>query len=614
MRFLPFALILLACSDYNLASGLDKVGADEDETGFTPDSDGSSKDACGDPDLDAREVGIDESCEAEAEVGTFTPVIKWSNTAVGDAYATPIVGQLTDDNGNGGIDDGDTPDVVIANTTGVIFALSGADGREIWRGGNFGSEPMTPAIGDVDGDGWPDVVAAGINGTSALRGRDGRVIWSGSAYSGAISAYCGAVGIYDLDGDGAIEVVIGGHIYEGATGRVLGRGGSGEGSGHGWAAPMGVAADIDRDGQLEVVVGNALYRKDGSTIWSTRETDGFVAVANFDGDDRGEIVVTHTGSVRLQDDNGSVIWSRPRVTGATSGPPTVADFDGDGEPEVGVAGNNVYMVFETDGSTKWQRAVNDQSSGFTGSAVFDFEGDGKAEVVYADEQDVFVLDGATGAIKLKESRHSSATCSEYASIADVDNDGHAEIIYSSSAYSGSERGVTVIGDQNNSWMAARTVWNSHAYAITEVDDMGFAVSNPDANWDTYNNFRSGDLVAATGGVLTDAIPVIHDICNDECEGGFLRVVVSVGNTGLGELPAGVPISLYSKDALLATSYTSDPIAAGATSEGMVFHLEPDTVGKDIRVVADDDNGSGVIVECKEDNNEELIEDGLCKRE
>ena len=32
----------------------------------------------------------------------------------------------------------------------------------------------------------------------------------------------------------------------------------------------------------------------------------------------------------------------------------------------------------------------------------------------------------------------------------------------------------------------------------------------------------------------------------------------------------------------------------------------------ITVIADDDNGAGIISECHEDNNEETIEKGLCK--
>ena len=245
--------------------------------------------------------------------------------------------------------------------------------------------------------------------------------------------YCGAVGLYDLNADGYPEVVLGGTIQDGRTGAVRGVGAYGDGSGHAWAAPMGVAADIDQDGTQEVVVGNALYRPDGSTIWYNGQTDGFVAVGNFDGDLYGEIVVSSEGTVRLQDDNGTVLWTRTSVAGSTSGPPTVADFDSDGAPEVGIAGSGLYIVLDTDGTTLWSRTTQDFSSGFTGSAVFDFEGDGEAEVVYADEVSVWVFDGATGATKLEETRHSSATCSEYPSVADVDNDGDLDIIFATTS-------------------------------------------------------------------------------------------------------------------------------------------------------------------------------------
>lgn len=611
MRTLPLLLLVVACSDYNLSN----KSATDGDTGagdeFSPDTALGDMGLCGDPDMSRHEVGIDESCEATAITGTFTPVIKWQQTAIGDAYVTPVVGQLTDDNGNGIIDDGDTPDVVVANAVGVTYAMDGKTGAILWGAGNVGAEPMTSAIGDLDGDGWPEVVSAGSYGMVAINGRDGTEKWTAGAYGGGHTPPCGAVGIYDLDGNGMAEVVIG-HTVWNYDGSMLAQGTGGDGSGHGWAAPYGVAADIDRDGQLEVVVGNAILNAAGRPKWQNGKEDGFVAVADFDGDKQGEIVVAGLGSLRLQDDDGTVIWSRNRLTGDTIGPPTVADFDGDGEPEIGVAGMGQYVVVDTNGKTLWTRTTNDYSSGFTGSAVFDFEGDGQAEVVYADENDLFVFDGATGAVKLRESAHSSATCSESPSIADVDNDGHAEILYTSSAYSGIEQGVTVVGDADDSWMPGRKVWNQHGYAITNVDEDGGIPASPDVNWVSYNTFRSADMSAADGGLLADAVPVLGDICSSECENGHLYVTVVVGNQGLADLPAGVPISLWSGSTWLATLYTDEVVAPGKSTKGLIFDVDPADITDTLKAKADDNNGGGIVGECNEDNNALKITKGLCK--
>ncbi len=609
--FVVCLLVVAGCSDYNLSNSTNPAGDTDSGSGLHPDTALGDMGLCGEPNMEPKDVGVDESCEA-TEVGTFTPVVEWRQTAPGDTYVTPVVGQLTDDNGNGMIDAGDTPDVVVANAVGVVWAMSGDDGHVLWNAGNLGSEPMTPAIGDLDGDGWPEVVGAGANGTTAFHGADGSLMWSAGAYGGGHTPPCGAVGIYDLNQDGTAEVVIGHEIWDGATGSVVSNTQSvGDGSGHEWAAPFGVAADIDRDGRLEVVVGNALLDRKGNVEWNNNKSDGFVAVANFDADDKGEIVVASVGSLRLQDDTGTVMWSRNGLTGSTIGAPTVADFDGDGEPEIGVAGMGQYVVVDTDGAVLWSRTTNDYSSGFTGSAVFDFEGDGKAEVVYADENDVFVFDGATGAVKLVESQHSSATCSESPSIADVDNDGHAEILYTSSAYSGAEQGVTVIGDQDNSWMPGHHVWNQHAYAITNVEDDASIPANPDVNWDTFNSFRSADSTAING-ELTDAVPALDDICNAECANGHLYVTVVVGNMGLAEMPAGVPITLYSAGVALGTEYTEDVIPSGGSSVGLVFDVDPSKVSGSIQAKADDDNGIAILGECNEDNNTLKITKGLCK--
>jgi hypothetical protein len=61
-----------------------------------------------------------------------------------------------------------------------------------------------------------------------------------------------------------------------------------------------------------------------------------------------------------------------------------------------VAGASQYVVYETNGAVKWSTAVSDYSSSVTGSSVFDFEGDGRAEVIYGDEYYLRIYRGVDG--------------------------------------------------------------------------------------------------------------------------------------------------------------------------------------------------------------------------
>ncbi len=63
---------------------------------------------------------------------------------------------------------------------------------------------------------------------------------------------------------------------------------------------------------------------------------------------------------------------------------------------------------------RWFQATQGGSPGATGSAAFDFQGDGVVEAVYLDECDVYVFDGSTGAPGLKMS-NSSGTIHEHRS-------------------------------------------------------------------------------------------------------------------------------------------------------------------------------------------------------
>jgi hypothetical protein len=216
-------------------------------------------------------------------------------------------------------------------------------------------------------------------------------------------------------------------------------------------------ADVDDDAIAELVQGHGVWQWDASArqwvdeAWSpAAATAGHVAIADF-GDypgthgwpaDAPEVVVVRSGTVRVQTLDGEVQVGPIAIPGGgNGGPPTIADFDGDGRPEFATAAAHSYTVYDLDCSPSpvgtcasggtdcvlWSQPNQDLSSNVTGSSVFDFEGDGRAEVVYGDECFARVYDGPSGAVLFSQYR-SSCTWYENPVIADVDGDYNAEIV------------------------------------------------------------------------------------------------------------------------------------------------------------------------------------------
>ncbi|MCK6528292.1 VCBS repeat-containing protein [Myxococcota bacterium] len=635
-----FALLALglACSDYNLHTdpGEGHIPPEEEpppdppEEEPPPEDDDTTPDPsglCEDEYLPPVETPVDGTCAPEA-VGSFTPVVEWELASFPVASTStsimmpPAVANLTDDDGDGDVDEDDVPDVVVITYAGgspfggVVRAVSG-DGVHLWSAQVNAQGQAGVSIGDIDGDGLPEVVTVTSDWKPIALRNDGTTLWTGPASLTGIPIYCASPALGDMDGDGAVEVGIGRLIVDGATGARIaegtrGLGGSGVGS-------TSFFADVDLDGRQELMAGNAAYRKDGSTAFTYGSGDGYPAVADFDGDDQAEVVVVTVSEVTLYDTAGATIWGPVAIPGGGGGPPTVADFDGDGAPEIGVGSFGAYTVFETDGTRKWSRTTEDGSSGITGSTVFDFEGDGVAEVVYADETRLWVFSGPDGAVKLEGLEHSSATWIEYPAIADVDGDGHAEIVYGRNPnLAGDSRyGIAVVGDADDSWMPARPIWNQHAYSITNVEDDGAIPTHPAPNWLEYNSFRSADLVAATGGVAADLV-ARADVCSLDCDTfGTAWLSVYALNQGTGDVESPVRVSVYRKvDAELLhldTVVVDQPIPSGWSAPGVRIPLDAEFVGDAALVVAVDDDGTGLgtVPECREENNRFLIPAPVC---
>jgi hypothetical protein len=639
------ALFLPACVDYEVKPEGSVPVFDPGDTAVPIDTD--THDTGGDsaPPIDTAScpdqtfpagtlAPLDECGSAGPTVGTFTPVEEWAWDSFSVApesnnvMMTPIVTPLVDTDGDGDVDGDDLPAIVFVTysgtdwtTDGVLRAISGDGATELLNvTGESLAGTSNLAAADIDNDGSIDIIALTQDSKVKAFEADGTVKWT-TASSGNVGNYGSAPAISDMDGDGEPEIVVGSLILNN-DGTVRGEGSEGIGTAGVYCAAS-FAVDLDGDGTQEVVTGNALYDPDGNTIWYNGESDGYVAVADFDGDGIGEIVVSANAQVRLQDADGNVLWTAtiPRATSGYGGPPTVADFDGDGEPEIGVAANSVYTVVDTDGSILWQVTTTDASSGVTGSSVFDFEGDGYAEAIYGDETRLWAYAGPDGAVKLESTDHSNWTVIEYPTIADVDADNEAEIVVPNGlhpSYGAALHGISVIGDADHSWRAGRRIWNQHAYHITNVEDDGTIPRVADRNWESYNNFRSGDIAAATSGSVEPNLTVkITDVCSAFCDLGHWMVWVQVGNTGLSDIDGTVSVELW------ATTETGDvwlgeqtvpAVPAGVLTESVLFDVygvDSAAVRALVARVDGGDEDDGDWVECVEDDDEDVWNDVGC---
>ncbi|MSP54157.1 MAG: VCBS repeat-containing protein [Myxococcales bacterium] len=605
-------------------TGTEYIPVTDSEDSSPPDSpvDSVPLESCGDQYFPAKNLPQLEECFSEGStVGTFTPEVLWStetfatNSGSVSCMMQPIVCSLTDDNGDGTIDDDDTPDVmIITYSPGVLRAMNGDDGTELWSATGGGQIQITggAACGDIDNDGVVEVIAATSSGVDVFD-NTGNLKWSFTGGSGHLDGTSDAPGIADMDHDGNPEVLIGNCILDNSGSKLgCGTGGYGTSSNVGSAA---FAVDLDQDGELELVAANAVYDINGTSLWSNGQQDGYVAVGNFDGDDYGEIAVTGDAKMRVQDDDGTVLCSAaiPAASSSYGGPPTVADFDGDGEAEIGVAANSTYTVFETDCSVLWQyTGTTDPSSGNTGSAVFDFEGDGIADVVYADERWVWVFNGADGSVKMQDTNHSNNTWLEYPTVADINADGSADIAVCNTPGSwGSHNGVTVFSDADLSWRKGRPIWNQHGYSITNVNDDGSIPRDQDTNWLTYNNFRSGDLTPGVGYSGPDLIATIEDVCVDECVSDNIVVWVTVGNQGYTDVTDPFNIEIIGETDVGEVILSTVAYTAGVVQGYQTDSISVELVGVpkplyDVRAEVDGGNSESLseIDECYELNNED----------
>ena len=632
----------------------------------------------------------DETCLTTIAIDAVVPSeqCRWTGPPAGDTHpnhfhvmATPVVVDFDFDSDPNTL----SPSIVFSafptagsyQNPGVLRVIRGDDCTQQWSFGDPEDATMSPAsvaVGDIDGDGRAEIVAARHGGgLIAFRFDAGAQTFTRLWRSGTCPNNMGppttldATGstdkwggpsIHDLDDDGKPEIIYGATVYRAdgcIASNALGFPAYSKGM-------VPVVADVDEDGKMELVRGDAIHEWDAATAAWVAEPyfapaglpAGQVAVAElgdfplaaFNGLDRAEIVVVSAGAVRVQTLEGTVVFGPVAIPeGGTGGPPTIADFDGDGRREFASAGGKRYVVFDFDclsggdpvkcgGQSPgtgilWSQVSQDASSNVTGSSVFDFDADGKAEAVYADECFLRVYDGTTGAVVFSAAR-SSGTTYENPVIVDVDGDYHTEIVTAVNDYAGSlncpatdplfpaaqfqqNHGILVLRDELERWAASRPVWNQHAYAVTHTGDHGEipATSNVAINWKDpeLNNFRQnvqGDLEALGQPDLTAG----GDVGAVKCDGTLATIEARVCNRGTLPMVSGTEVTFYDGTALGPELCTAQIPVVLDVEECTIVSCQADLGGKklDIYVLVDPKSQT---LECHEKNNAALYQGVEC---
>jgi hypothetical protein len=458
---------------------------------------------------------VDPSTGATIPAYTFTDY-----PGYGNIFQAPMVGQLTDDDFDGDIDEDDTPDIAVIMTDneeheGSVLRLISGDGRKVHasvRYQTYATNNYAPfrysglALADIDDDGNVEIPVL-------LRQQENNLCYPGAyeiTQSGGIvsltlekvngaSYVCGAhaPAVADLDDDGVAEVIYGRNWINGDT--FLWESGGWEGKGwwgdldHGgyaggyWNSGYhSFAYDLDGDGKImEVVAGSHVYYGDADPSSLNGEVEKYLYCE-----------LGH--------------WDNTTWVMARDGYPAVADILGDdGEPEIVVTGNEYVSVYSaTPVDRKCERIAqlpNDprldttippglpdhpncewDRKAFGGQpTIADFDGDGDNEIANAGAcyYSVFYFDESDGdtfkRFALTETKDWSSA-STGSTVFDFNGDGSGHVVFGDeqalyvwrlddTATNPWDRLVEVLRDDNHK------SWTIHEYPlVADVDGDGKA--------------------------------------------------------------------------------------------------------------------------------------------
>ncbi len=380
-------------------------------------------------------------------------------------------------------------DVYCWHHNGVEYIDGDGDPRTsgIYAVDGMGGYRSSLAIGELDGDAYPEVVGAswGNFGTPDLP--DYRVfVWNaedatlvdGGAWPRSTADYCwGTPALGDLSGDGLHDVVIAcddGNLYA-------------------W----------DSYGQ-ELIDGDNNPATDGVFAFLGWEfAHGSPVLVDIDDDTELEIIIgSRSESLYVFNADGTNVPGWPVSCGTiVAGSPCVADLDADGNPEIIITANNGNMfVLSASGDTLpgWPIAI-DLGGDFPPSpSVADLDGDGELEIIQPDEDGLVHVLSILGEEPVGWPVQLDSSCNSSASVGDVDGDSHMDVVVTT--YSGKVYALARNGEVLNGWpiQTDAEVFCTPTLADLDLDgDVEVIVAGQDVFvyiWDCEGNYADGEGV------------------------------------------------------------------------------------------------------------------------
>jgi uncharacterized repeat protein (TIGR01451 family) len=404
------------------------------------------------------------------------PQIKWqhggcySSWCEAGWYSSPAVADL----------DGDGTAEVVAGAD-TVFILNGEDGS-VQRSIDTPGSRVWPGIvvADLDDDGDLEIITAQGGGYLNVLDHVGDVVWTRQPVSNELRG----LSVYDLDGDGSMEIVVTGAVYGKVNTWVYEHDGTlragwpqlSDDSGYAYGIFNDNAAigDIDDDGVGELVVPSDVhyicaYEPDGTHI---------PAHAMYGGKAWGKVGVWESLDIELRGwGECDGVRAESYRTNFAHGPAAIGDVDGDGAVEV-VATGNVYDC-----------AVGHPPGKYNGIYVFNADRSRFNTGGY-DWRTVPVDTGAP----LSEDYNVIENAQPNPALADLDGDGNLEMLYAS--YDGRVHAFWLDGTEHGNWPYVVHTGGPYRFAsepvVADLDDDGLA-EVIFASWVQKGSYQTGKL-------------------------------------------------------------------------------------------------------------------------